>query len=204
MTNRSWNRLDRYAMFDISRKCHLSAIEFTVLYALCQLADYRSREWQGTAIELAEHVPSGRNSVMAGCNRMSEIGLIVYVKPFGQNRSATVSVECYSQVIVETVGPRGRSKVLDVNSSKLSETTEVSPELSSERNEVAGSEAFDQELRRSLRDGGMEVESESDVFFSEGTRSYANLPPIRLGPPCPNCGKPTSNAPFGLNCDCPF
>jgi len=91
-------------------------------------------------------------------------------KAICQNRSATVSVECYSQVIVETVGPRGRSKVLDVNSSKLSETTEVSPELSSERNEVAGSEAFDQELRRSLRDGGMEVESESDVFFSEGMK----------------------------------
>jgi len=187
VTRVSWVKLDRFALFDLCREEHLTAPQFAVLYALIMLADFRTGEWSGTALELTEHVPSNRTTVIKACVGLVEAGLITYVRPFRQNSSATIKVDCYQRAVLPNASrnPSGRQREARVQREEMVETREPDAPVSVDKSTgMSQNGAIYQQLRDLGRDRGDGGE--------------------RIGGPCSRCGKPSPGAPYGSNCRCPF
>jgi hypothetical protein len=99
---RSWVKLDRFAMFEASRRHDLSASEYVVLDALVRLASWRTAEWRGTRSELSADLPTGRRTIAAAVSRLHDLGLIRVVRQFGKNREGIVLVLAYRDLVVLT------------------------------------------------------------------------------------------------------
>jgi len=197
VTARSWVKVDRYVIFDLTREYRLTSPQFAVLLTLVMLADFRSHEWQGTIVELAEHGPPSRNTVDMATKQLANLGLITFVRPFRNNGHAVISVDCYDRVVVPN-GGRGpslpsRESTMPTNAFNRSP---IAPSSMHIRAQIAQDHANEQEKWHTGRDRGEEEVGGGDVV--------PGLREAPVGPPCSVCGKPTKNAPFAENCQCPI
>ena len=183
MASRNWVKLDRYALSDVSREYHLTSVELVVLFALITLADFRTWEWRGTSIELAEHAPPSRSSTVKACKRLAEVGLVSIQQDFHQNSVGRMRIDCYDRVIV----PPARSTTTEPPIKRSPPTVDRTPtalQSTSKRPRFVQSRAFHLGNEGSPRDHG-----------EEGVGSVGR---------CSNCQKPLSGSIVGEICACPF
>lgn len=180
VAERSYIKLDRFELFDIIREFHLAAPEFCVLFALVALADFKTREYKGTAYELAEHTPSNRTGVITACERLARLGLVSFVKPFRQNSFAWIKVDCYERAVVPNARQRSARQASPGSPRRAQDAPPSTPDGTPK--EPGG--AID------LGKGGLGRDRGDEV--------------VRSVPLCPSCGKPAGYSPLGENCACPF
>lgn len=191
MVNRNWVKLDRYALIDLTRQERLSAAESMVLLVLVLLADFRTGEWKGTIVELAEHAPVTRTTVTKVCNHLSELRLITLLTPFRQNSAAWIRVDCYEGLVLLGKPLDSPGRVAPPEPSGSESRAPIRVESVREEVPIEENCANEQEELAPIRDLG------------ERERGVRPTGPV-LGPACKDCGRPMLNAPYGENCQCPF
>jgi hypothetical protein len=190
MAYRSWVKLDRYALFDLSRELHLKTADLVILYSLVMLADFRNWEWIGTIVELTEHTPLSRTTAATACDRLAKLGAISFVNPFRQHAAATIRVDCYGRLVLPNAR-KGANQEAGGQPMPLGKRLQNLNDSSSNQSGIATPDAnhLGQCQSGGRRGGG--DEGSSWALQQEG---YV----------CPDCGKPEQGAPFGDNCACPF
>jgi hypothetical protein len=97
---RTWVKLDRYALADLGRQFYLTLPKRAALLTLTLGANYRSGEWTGTITDFAEEMGASPNTARLARERLEECGLIRTVLPFGGNRRGIVLVLAYGDLRV--------------------------------------------------------------------------------------------------------
>jgi hypothetical protein len=179
-SKRNWVWFDRFAMFQVSREHRLTTPEYVVLHCLTMVVDYKTREWSGTLLELAQEVPPTTATLLKAVVSLEKRGLVTLVEPFGRNGRGTVRVDCYDELVV----PRATLATATSRSAKALGSPPSSPEHRQERRYDQGD--LPRSRDRGEREGGSSSLGESKTYL------------------CQDCGRPSFGAPFGENCRCPF
>ena len=109
LVTRAQVRFDRYAIFDIGREHHLNGHARWLLETLCHLADFRTRTFSTTRVDLSEWTGIGRNTIPKVLDALQAAGLVDIVRPFGQNQIGEVAILVWDRLIVGSPG-RGIAK----------------------------------------------------------------------------------------------
>jgi hypothetical protein len=151
--------MERFEIIQLARKHRLKPVEAWVLVVLTLETSWRTLEWQGTISELADDIRAARRTVGAACARLDQTGLIEIVEPFGPNRSATIRVLAYAELIRPEARVSRQSAIASNSASAESpDCAAIAPDSRSIRAANAPSDAIDQGKQVAGRKRGSEVE----------------------------------------------
>ena len=126
---KSHTKLDRYALFDLGRAHHLSAMARWMLASLCLLADFRAAAVSITYAELAEYTGDSRSRIPKTLHELEEAGLVKITLPFGPNREGEVVILAWDDIVIETFREReARLKGLASNRGRIADESRTNRE----------------------------------------------------------------------------
>jgi DNA-binding transcriptional ArsR family regulator len=160
---RSWQRIDRYAIFDLGREHSLSSHARWMLAALCLIADFRTCAVRATIRELSEQTGIGLNTVPKALKELARAGLVNITRPFGPNREGEVEIIAWHDIVVERGEPKTRIP-------RLSNRRQVAEEPRTNRGATADNSTNDQGERQLRGEGGVGeelVSSQEERLFEE-------------------------------------
>jgi hypothetical protein len=160
---RSWQRIDRYAVFDLGREHRLSSHARWMLMSLCLIADFRTCAVRATIRELSEQTGIGFNTVPKAIGDLVKAELVKITRPFGPNREGEVEIVAWPDIVVEDREPKTRIP-------RLSNRRQVAEESRTNRGAPADNSTNDQGEGQLRGDGGDEeelVSSQEERLFGE-------------------------------------
>jgi hypothetical protein len=170
---RSWQRMDRYAIFDLGREHSLSSHARWMLAALCLIADFRTCAVRATIRELSEQTGIGLNTVPKALDELAKADLVNITSPFGPNREGEVEIIAWHDIVVEGGEPKTRIP-------RLSNRRQVADQPRTNRGPTADNSTNDQGEGQLRGEGGNEeelVSSQEERLFEEdwGSRQCGAL-----------------------------
>jgi hypothetical protein len=160
---RSWQRMDRYAIFDLGREHSLSSHARWMLASLCLIADFRTCAVRATLRELSEQTGIGLNTVPKVLDDLARVGLVKITRPFGPNRAAEVEIIAWHDIVVEGGEPKTRV-------SRVSSRRQVAEEPRTNLGPTADNSTNDQGEGQLRGEGGVGeelVSSQEERLFEE-------------------------------------
>jgi len=107
---RTWVKLYKYEIFELSHEHGLTANEQHVLWVLAMDTSWRTHTWQGTIGTIVERSHLSRSVASKAAHGLAEKGLISWDRPFGPNRDTLVTLDVYETIIAPEMAkgrPRG-------------------------------------------------------------------------------------------------
>jgi hypothetical protein len=160
---RSWQRIDRYALFDLGREHRLSKDARLMLISLCLMADFRTCAVRATLRVLSQQTEIGLNTVPKALDELVKAELVKITRPFGPNREGEVEIVAWHDIVVEDREPKTRV-------SRLGNCRQVAEESRTNRGPTADNSTNDQGEGQPRGEGGVEeelVSSQEERLFEE-------------------------------------
>ncbi len=148
---RSWQRIDRYALFDLGREHRLCKDARLMLISLCLMADFRTCAVRATLRVLSQQTEIGLNTVPKALDELVKAELVKITRPFGPNREGEVEIVAWHDIVVEDREPKTRVP-------RLNRRCQVAEESRTNRGATADNSTNDQGEGQLRGEGGDEEE----------------------------------------------